>query len=58
MINSQYNLKQFYMNKYNDLKNFIDNFVDNLEKNISSLKKSDLKNQKSDLIIEIERQIN
>ena len=46
------------MNKYNDLKNFIDNFVDNLEKSISSLKKSDPKNQNSVSIIEIERQIN
>ena len=46
------------MNKYNDLKNFIDNFVDNLEKNISTLKKSKPQNQNSDLILEIEKQIN
>ena len=46
------------MNKYNDLKNFIDNFIDNLEKNISTLKKSNPKNQNSDLILEIEKQIN
>ena len=45
------------MNKYNDLKNFIDNFVDKLKKYFF-FKKSDPKIHNSDLIIEIEKQIN